>query len=82
MFGLDADGLHDRLTDFSRPVTGAFYFAPPLSLLVELADRWGSIEVGEPPPGADELTPRYSVGSAASGSMGAGASSAPPGGRT
>ena len=54
MFGLDPDGLHDRLTDFSRPVTGAFYFAPPLSLLVELADRWGSIEVGEPPPGAAE----------------------------
>ena len=51
MFGLDADGLHDRLTDFSRPVTGAFYFAPPLSLLAELADRWASIEVGEPPPG-------------------------------
>lgn len=52
MFGLDPDGLHDRLTDFSRPVTGAFYFAPPLSLLAELAERWASIEVGEPPPGA------------------------------
>ena len=54
MFGLDADGLHDRLTDFSRPVTGAFYFAPPLSLLVELADRWGAVEVEPPPPGAAE----------------------------
>lgn len=54
MFGLDADGLHDRLTDFSRPVTGAFYFAPPLSLLAELGDRWAAIEVGEPPPGAAE----------------------------
>ena len=54
MFGLDADGLHDRLTDFSRPVTGAFYFAPPLSLLAELANRWASIEVGEPPPGSVE----------------------------
>jgi hypothetical protein len=32
MFGL-ADGQRDRLTDFSRPVTGAFYFAPPLALL-------------------------------------------------
>jgi putative iron-dependent peroxidase len=32
MFGL-ADGLRDRLTDFSRPVTGAVYFAPPLALL-------------------------------------------------
>ncbi len=32
MFGL-ADGMRDRLTDFSRPVTGAVYFAPPLTLL-------------------------------------------------
>ena len=32
MFGL-ADGKRDRLTDFSRPVTGAVYFAPPLTLL-------------------------------------------------
>jgi len=32
MFGL-ADGTRDRLTDFSRPVTGALYFAPPLALL-------------------------------------------------
>jgi putative iron-dependent peroxidase len=32
MFGL-ADGQRDRLTDFSRPVTGALYFAPPLALL-------------------------------------------------
>ena len=32
MFGL-ADGQRDRLTDFSRPVSGALYFAPPLTLL-------------------------------------------------
>lgn len=32
IFGL-ADGQRDRLTDFSRPVTGAIYFAPPLALL-------------------------------------------------
>jgi putative iron-dependent peroxidase len=32
IFGL-ADGQRDRLTDFTRPVTGAFYFAPPLALL-------------------------------------------------
>jgi putative iron-dependent peroxidase len=32
MFGL-ADGQRDRLTDFSRPVAGAVYFAPPLTLL-------------------------------------------------
>ena len=32
IFGI-ADGQRDRLTDFSRPVSGAFYFAPPLALL-------------------------------------------------
>jgi putative iron-dependent peroxidase len=37
MFGTDGDGRHDRLTDFSRPVTGAYYYAPPLNLLVDLA---------------------------------------------
>jgi putative iron-dependent peroxidase len=42
MFGTDADRVHDRLTDFSRPVTGSFYFAPSLSTLAELAERWGS----------------------------------------
>jgi putative iron-dependent peroxidase len=42
MFGTDADTIHDRITDFSRPVTGSFYFAPSLSTLAELAERWGS----------------------------------------
>ena len=42
MFGTDADGVHDHLMDFSRPVTGSFYFAPSLSTLAELADRWGA----------------------------------------
>jgi putative iron-dependent peroxidase len=42
MFGTDADGIHDRITDFSRPVTGSFYFAPSLSTLAELAERWGA----------------------------------------
>jgi porphyrinogen peroxidase len=37
MFGTDGDGRHDRLTDFSRPVSGAYYYAPPLSLLADLA---------------------------------------------
>ncbi len=36
MFGTDGDGSHDRLTDFSRPVSGAYYYAPPLNLLAEL----------------------------------------------
>ncbi len=39
MFGLEADGIHDHLLDFSRPVTGAVYFAPALQLLAEDADR-------------------------------------------
>jgi putative iron-dependent peroxidase len=28
MFGTSGDGLRDELTEFSRPVTGAYYFAP------------------------------------------------------
>jgi putative iron-dependent peroxidase len=39
MFGPSDDGLHDRLTDFSRPVSGAYYFAPSLTLLAKLAGR-------------------------------------------
>jgi len=42
MFGTDGDGLHDHLTDFSTPVSGAFYFAPPLTLLANLAEDWGA----------------------------------------
>ncbi len=30
MFGTSGDGLHDHLTDFTHPVSGAFYFAPSL----------------------------------------------------
>jgi porphyrinogen peroxidase len=37
MFGNDPDAVRDRLTDFSRPVTGAYYFAPSLNALNELA---------------------------------------------
>ncbi len=37
MFGLSGDGLHDRLLDFSHPVSGAYYFAPSLNALNELA---------------------------------------------
>lgn len=35
MFGVSADGTRDRLTDFTRPVSGAFYFAPSLNALAE-----------------------------------------------
>ena len=37
MFGTTGDGVHDRLTDFSCPVSGAYYFAPSLNALNELA---------------------------------------------
>jgi len=33
MFGTIGDGLHERLTDFSRPVSGSWYFAPSLDAL-------------------------------------------------
>jgi porphyrinogen peroxidase len=36
MFGTAGDRQRDRLTDFSRPVTGAYYYAPPLNLLADL----------------------------------------------
>jgi putative iron-dependent peroxidase len=36
MYGNDADGVHDRLLDFSRAVSGAYYFAPSLNDLREL----------------------------------------------
>ena len=37
MFGTTGDGVHDRLIEFSRPVSGAYYFAPSLNALNELA---------------------------------------------
>jgi porphyrinogen peroxidase len=36
MFGTSGDGLADRLTEFSRPVAGACYFAPSLNALAEV----------------------------------------------
>ena len=41
MFGTTGDGVHDRLIDFSRPVSGAYYFAPSLNALSELAGAGG-----------------------------------------
>lgn len=37
MFGTVGDGLHDRLTDFSHPVSGSYYFAPSLDALNSVA---------------------------------------------
>ena len=36
MFGNAPDGLRDRLTDFSKPVSCAYYFAPSLNALAEV----------------------------------------------
>jgi putative iron-dependent peroxidase len=36
MFGASDDGLSDRLLEFTRPVTGATFFAPPLRMLRSL----------------------------------------------
>ena len=33
MFGAAGDGLHDRLTDFTRPVSGARYFVPSVETI-------------------------------------------------
>lgn len=35
MFG-SADGIHDHLTDFTKPISGAFYFAPSIEALKRL----------------------------------------------
>jgi putative iron-dependent peroxidase len=37
MFGTDSDGLADRLTGFTRPVGGGYYFAPSLTALAGLS---------------------------------------------
>jgi porphyrinogen peroxidase len=37
MFGLTDDGEHDRLTEFSRPVSAGYYFAPSSNVLNRLA---------------------------------------------
>jgi putative iron-dependent peroxidase len=33
MFGAAGDGLHDRLTEFTKPVSGGYYFVPSLEAL-------------------------------------------------
>jgi porphyrinogen peroxidase len=36
MYGTSGDTLHDRLTEFTHPVSCAYYFAPPLEALAAL----------------------------------------------
>lgn len=38
MYVADADGVCDRLVDFTTPVTGTNFFAPSLDVLEALAD--------------------------------------------
>ncbi len=53
MFGTSGDGIHDRLMDFTRPVTGSIYFAPSLSFLAAQAERYDETDspAGENLPG-------------------------------
>jgi putative iron-dependent peroxidase len=37
MYGTSGDGVHDRLMDFTRPVSGAYYFLPPVEVMNEIA---------------------------------------------
>lgn len=39
MFGLSGDGLHDHLLQFTRPVTGAYWFAPSVEDLAAALER-------------------------------------------
>ncbi len=36
MFGTSSDGMHDRLMEFSQPVSGAYFFAPSLDVLEQI----------------------------------------------
>ena len=38
MFGTSGDGLHDRLVEFSRPLSGSYWFVPSRQKIVELSD--------------------------------------------
>jgi porphyrinogen peroxidase len=53
MFVADAEGVYDRLLDFSRAVTGAHFFAPSLEVLEALADPAPTFASEPPAPAAD-----------------------------
>lgn len=38
MFGRAADGRHDRLLGYTKPISGSFYYAPPAPALAEVFD--------------------------------------------
>ena len=64
MFVADAAGVYDRLLDFSRPVTGAHFFAPSLEVLEALADP--------PATAASEVAVPTGAAPASDGSLGIG----------
>lgn len=33
MYGISGDGVHDHLLDFTRAVTGSYWFAPSINAL-------------------------------------------------
>lgn len=37
MYGTAGDGIHDRLMDFTRPVSGAYYFTPSVEVMNHIA---------------------------------------------
>jgi porphyrinogen peroxidase len=64
MFVADAAGVYDRLLDFSRPVTGAHFFAPSLEVLEALADS--------PATAASQVAAPTGAAPASDGSLGIG----------
>ena len=52
MFIADAEGVYDRLLDFSRPVTGVNFFAPAQDVLEALADPPTTPDAPAPVPEA------------------------------
>ena len=60
MYVADADGVYDRLVDFTTPVTGTNFFAPSLDVLEALADQptqAASAEVSAAETAAPAATP-------------------------
>ncbi len=43
MFGTAGDGMHDRLVEFTTPVSGATFFAPSLTVLKSLAKQGANL---------------------------------------
>lgn len=62
MFVADAEGVYDRLLDFSRAVTGAHFFAPSLEVLEALADPPVTPATEAPVPDDPVPTPDGALG--------------------